>query len=131
MADKWIQLMSEDGTDNLFPTSKMDLLWTNASPSSSFAEQTISIDLSSYSAVVVETVHDEDGAPYGFNFICEKNRQTTLTTFSMRVTFRVRRRGCTVTDAGISFLDAYDSASWENNSKLNNVAVPFKIYGIK
>lgn len=44
MADKWIQLQSSDGVDNLFSTSKPDLRYTNASPSSGMGGN-VEIDL--------------------------------------------------------------------------------------
>ena len=125
MADKWIQLMSEDGTDNLFPTSKMDLLWANASPSSNFAAQTVSLDLSRYAKVIVNyRWATSDTSQYlgrtniiGRSTIDDCCNPTNTATQGVRT--------YTSSTTGISFLDAY------TGSKSNNIMIPLEIYGIK
>ena len=41
------------GVDPLYLHLDMDLLWTNASPTSAFAAQTVSLDLSEYSFIMI------------------------------------------------------------------------------
>lgn len=123
MADKWIQLMSEDGTDNLFPTSKMDLLWTNASPSSNFAAQTVSLDLNTYKYVRIryevtsawQVLFDffVDNVKYVAHFVTENNSNS-------------RVRDIVVSSTGITFGNGIANGS-TNNAEMK----PIKIYGIK
>ena len=117
MADKWIQLMSENGTDNLFPTSKMDLLWTNATPGTAVTNQTISLDLSTYKYILVVM------KPSSQNWY-----QTTVIpmdlaglTNSVGTYYGGYYRGIIVSTSGVTITSGNDAAS----------ASPFKIYGIK
>lgn len=128
MADKWIQLMSEDGTDNLFPTTHMDLLWTNASPSSTFGAQNITYDNNPYSWFVV--------------MFCEKNTATGVIGFAL-VQKGVHTALCLTSDIHyrrmLKFTNAffgfesgtrctsYGSPMSQNNGDI----IPLKIYGIK
>ena len=128
MADKWIQLMSEDGTDNLYPTSKMDLLWENASPSSSFAAQTVSIDLTKYSKVVMQAIEGT-----GYSNINNYLALTDGSTIIMQNSFgKNRYRYVTVSSSGIGFDDGKIYNSYASSATTDNsVIVPSKIYGIK
>lgn len=130
MADKWIQLMSEDGTDNLFPTSKIDLLWENASPMSAFAAQTVSLDLSGYKTVCIVTNNNYSGDPDGYTYL-PVGSSSIVTNMNKGGTYRLRRRACIVSSTGVTFEDARDTAGWDNNSQSNGTAIPQKIYGIK
>lgn len=128
MADKWIQLMSEDGTDNLFPTSHMDLLWENASPTSTFASQNITHDNNPYSWFVVK--------------FCEKNSATNIISYAL-VQKGVHtalcmasdihyRRMLTFTNAYFGFeigtrCTTYNGSMSQNNGDI----IPLQIYGIK
>ena len=129
MADKWIQLMSEDGADNLFPTSKMDLLWTNASPTSSFAEQTVQLDLSNYSTIVIMYA-PYDSLQYYSSMICFKGTIYLVTTDMGSGGAASVARKATISNTGIAFETArlgYNGTATNNNTYI----IPYKIYGIK
>lgn len=127
MADKWIQLQSSDGGDNLFPTSHMDLLWTNANPTGSFAAQTVSLDLSSYRFVYIETIYnaaDANNRYINYN-LCIKNTKVTLIG-DQGEGGAIGRRSANISDTGITFTTGYI-----NGSSNADACVPKNIYGIK
>ena len=63
MADKYIQLQSADGVDNLYPLTGWDLLWENSAPTSSFSAQTISnLDFTPYAFYGVEYAQSYSGS---------------------------------------------------------------------
>lgn len=129
MADKWIQLMSEDGTDNLFPTSRLELLWTNSSPTSSFAAQTISLDLSDYAYVVIKMGVDTANLDHVCNFIALIDGGATRCEFSSRV---IMFRDATVTTSGVSFgVNATVSSYNGTVNNTNTNSIPLYIYGVK
>lgn len=124
MADKWIQLMSEDGTDNLFPTSRMELLWTNSAPTSAFAQQTVSLDLSEYMYIVIEMDQDTNlsRGRYYFGtvgFVISMSLVPTSIT-------NAYTRTATISASGINFTVGYVGSSSNNNAM-----IPYHIYGIK
>ena len=131
MADKWVQLQSEDGLDNLFPTSKMDLLWTNASPSADFSEQTIQLDLSNYTKLLIEISISKT----------ESLRCATIVQVGMAASQGtvcgpsadgsvISREITSITSSSISFgKGAYVNGS--TVARTNKSGIPIKIYGIK
>ena len=102
-----------------------DLLWANASPSSSFAAQTVSLDLSGYDAVFITGGYSKDYntvlAPV-FLTVGEKGQFMLIGQNG-----KVGTRDMTVTVTGVQFdVGYYDAASGNNT-----YAIPLKIYGIK
>ena len=128
MADKWIQLMSEDGTNNLFPTSKMDLLWENVSPSSTFDAQTIALDLNGYAAVVIVLCFNTSAInSISYTKVPITASGVSVSCFSDTDT-HARFRMVSTTNTGITFGGGRHSNGTDNNS---GRAIPYKIYGIK
>ena len=108
-------------------TLKMELLWTNASPNSSFAAQTVTINLSNYDAVLIHF----RSFTYGDNTQYECNQivlnGTTGGLFASGVTTSNNgTRRVTVSNSGLDFLGGY----WNGNTG-NDYEVPLHIYGIK
>lgn len=128
MANKWIQLMSADGTDNLFPVGKMDLLWTNSAPTSSFSSQTIPIDTTPYKFLVIilafSTSTDSESVYWMIN-----NATYNLYWGANR---NYRRR-VTKTDSGIEFEACQYFGTYANSTTTtsNTNLIPIEIYGIK
>ena len=129
MADKWIQLQSADGIDNLFPIGKVDLLWTNSSPSSGFTNQTVELDLSSYRFVygLVAVVNSAStllyplllkvGAGSQYCFVSEGNARSYRT-------FRPTTTGIVISSAS--------TANFGNSvGTNNNYCIPEYFYGIR
>ena len=123
MADKWVQLMSENGEDNLYPTSKMEFLWTNASPSSSFGGQTVALDLSSYSFVYLISRSDHSGTCYADNIYPIPCSNASLNTpLYGNSDDSQTSRNMTISSSSIVF-------AGKNTNR--NATKPIKIYGIK
>ena len=127
--DKWIQLQSSDGTNNLFPVGRMDLLWTNGSPTSDFGSQTIPLDLSDYNAVLVTFKWGKDSANPSLNVVA-------LVGVGMGIASSVYNarvyREFTPTSTGIQFAGGYYGATLSSSMGTGNgSAVPYQIYGIR
>ena len=111
------------------------LLWTNASPTSAFAAQTISLDLSGYDAVEIvsrfttsnigQTV---EKCEVGSRVFVEKFYNATSTSAHATI----MHRQIDVSSDGVTFANAKTKVVDENTSTTNNsVLIPYKIYGIK
>ena len=112
------------------------LLWTNASPTSAFAAQTISLDLSGYDAVEIEyygsitvaasyIIKGKIGEPFFlFGYLNPQSTSAHINLLS---------RSVSTATSGITFEGGFskrtsDSTVYSNN---NNYCIPYKIYGIK
>ena len=109
-----------------------DLLWENADVSSTFAAQTIPLDLSNYIAVYVSigatsgTLYCEGiiviGAPTVSLRIASSNGSASATYF----------RSATVTTTGVDFSDATRFTNGTSGTTtVTNAMIPYQIYGIK
>lgn len=130
MANKIIQMTDANG-DNLYPIAygqggvKLDLLWTNPSPTSSFSAQTVSINLSDYDVLFICHYSDYAQNPrpqrvvsvalksYGYGMLVDGSNLWP-------------RRNVVVTNTGVQFTDAV-----ANGSTSNGFCVPQYIYGLK
>ena len=120
MADKWIQLMSENGVDNLYPTSNMDLLWENASPTTSFSAQTISLDLSEYKYIYLVGNDSVVGTRPSTLIITGNRGQLVVAAASSG------RRNVITRTSEISF-----EIGLTGDQTNNNRCIPYQVYGIK
>ena len=129
--DKWIQLQSADGLNNLYPVGKMDLLWANASPSSQFTPQTLPLDISSYKLLcIVSTITITGTVPYLHTSIIQNETGKRLLSATYDI-FYDRYIELTANSIDISaghYRSSYAAASPSTN---NGVLVPLYIYGIK
>lgn len=102
----------------------MKTLWYNASPTSNFAAQTISLDLSKYQAVYISSVRSTDDQSFsGSAFLPIDTKAYLMGTTDQ---FAVTRRQVTVTKTGVTF-SGYSSS---NNSNGNTNEIPIVIFGI-
>lgn len=104
---------------------KWDLLWTNASPNSSFAPQTVSINLSGYNFVMIEYYDFETTDTWRalHHAICIVGGNFTL-LFGWNNNRNGTRSG-SISSSGVYFNGcSYNSAA--NNAR----GVPVRIYGI-
>ena len=130
--DKWIQLQSADGVDNLFPTSSMDLLWENSAPTSNYGASTAQFTSSGYKTLylIYETA---TGSPFNAYrvplIIAQQNIAYSCVTCAGS---RTRLRYATWTSTGVTFTEC---EKWEtyasSSSKDNSCLIPYQIYGIK
>lgn len=128
-----IKQIQDSNGNNIYPIAfaqggmKMDLLWTNPSPTSAFASQTVSLDLSDYDYVYIVVRVTTGEAHYGSFFIKTGSTEELLCV----ATTYLRKRNATVSQSGITFDGGYNQASvssWEANT---SSAIPLRIYGIK
>ena len=103
------------------------LLWTNPNPSSAFGAQTVSLDLTDYTGVIVEFINDDvnytrsrvyakksdsfNSYPIGAGYVSNTNAYS--------------RNIVNVSDTGVQFSDG------ATTSAQNQFVIPFKIYGVK
>lgn len=125
-----------DGVDTLLPPSgsfieQKTLLWENASPTSEFPSQTVSLDLSGYDAVEIKFKQWVNNTEYTTTkvFVGEK---TPLQTFGDQYARENLRRYATASNSGIVFaictvFNIPNTSSTESASG----CIPIKIYGIK
>ena len=148
MANKIIQLKDSQG-NNLYPVmtcnidelasgtgiEKRKLLWTNASPTSVFAAQTLSLALSGYDAVEIvsrfttsnigQTV---EKCEVGSRVFVEKFYNATSTSAHATI----MHRQIDVSSDGVTFAGAKSKVTDGNTSTTDNsLLIPYKIYGIK
>ena len=110
-----------------------ELLWENASPTSDFSAQTISVALSSYEKALIY-YFDNNNANTG---LCEISAIVRIGNKFKLIThdgFVEYRKG-TANTAGITFEDAHYASTYgqgtSSNPVLNNYIIPIAIYGIK
>lgn len=105
--------------------SKWTLLWTNASPSSSFAAQTVQLNLSGYDMVGVFGYNDvNDGGVMAFAPVGESAALFFMYNYR-------QRRYFAVSSAGVQFKDGYSGSLNNSLSVSNTAAIPYYIFGIK
>ena len=110
-------LTGNGGTEDLEPV----LLWTNPSPTTEFAAQTVSLDLTDYAGVIIE-FHQTDTQSFGTRTYIKKNDTVNGITGAGYVdgsNTNGLARNVTVTDSGVVFGTG------------NIDCVPNKIYGVK
>ena len=124
------QIIDENG-NNIYPIGyaqggmKMDLLWTNPSPTSDFASQTVSLDLTDYSYLFIVQRQYKDSSG---------NSSTALLPID-GVTYVV----VVISDGGETRTRTYSASAssvtvgvGKSGSTINNAyAIPYQIYGIK
>lgn len=118
------------------------LLWTNPNPTSTFAEQTISLDLSDYSFVIIEYGHD-----YGFVTGTAIFPVPTITPTQGYAAYNeiqgvkwtgsqcaIYMRSVIITTSSIWFGDGTIFTAYNTSGSTttdNNVGFPKRIWGIK
>lgn len=154
MANKIIQLKDSQG-NNLYPVmtcnidelasgtgiEKRKLLWTNASPTSNFAAQTLDSsdgipDLSEYDAVEIEyygsttvaasyIIKRKIGEPFFlFGYLNPQSTNAHINLLS---------RSVSTATSGITFEGGFSKRTSDSTvySNSNKYCIPYKIYGIK
>ena len=109
----------------------MELLWENASPTSDFAKQTVSLDLSEYDMVEISFNLQTGVLAISHQLQCKVDGgRVTATTPG---TQRYHRRSTNVSKTGINFGDcsAYTYSSTVETTTTNGALIPVFVYGIK
>ena len=102
-------------------------LWQNASRTSSFSPQTISVDLSGYDEVEVYYCLETEAEfnKHMVSSICPVG-ESLFATFTFGSASATYSRGATTNASGVTFSTGYQSGSASNAS-----LVPYRIFGIK
>lgn len=109
--------------DGILGATGLELLWENASPSSTFAKQTVALNLADFAGVFVYYRNQTTGSVYNSTGFVGKDDEFTMLyvpTASSSVT--VTRKG-SVDANGVTF-----ATTSNEDSKYD---IPLKIYGIK
>lgn len=117
MADKWIQLQSADGLDNLFPVLRLDLLWTNASAGARWSSQAVTLDSTGYRLLLVCCINNMNSIDYPVPFLIGKDE------IHYGMAINGYGRGCYASNSKVTFVDA--------NTTATDRCIPYKIYGVK
>lgn len=149
MANKIIQLKDSQG-NNLYPVmtcnidelasgtgiEKRKLLWTNASPTSEFAAQTISLTLSSYDAVEIVCRYSTT-SDSRTRYICDVGSSASIDWFYYTVVagkyMGVKSRNeVSASTTGVTFgACTTKPGNSTDSTTTNGYIIPIKIYGIK
>lgn len=125
---------AEEALANLGGISTVKL-WENASPGSSFASQTVSIDLSEYDEIQVEFRNTSSSSYYSFNNF-KKGKSSRHNTFAKQTsnnedTF-ILDRPVTMNENGVYFGGGSQKYLYgKSHSSNNGNAIPVRIWGIK
>ncbi len=123
------------------PSSGLTLLWSNPNQSSSFAPQTIAIDLSGYSAICMDLKAGTGSVSYypsenAAKQVIARNGSSwpsaMITVFGGTQTdgyYGYIYRSITVTDSGVQFGNGMMKNKTSSTTS-NNYGVPVRIYGI-
>lgn len=112
----------------------MDLLWTNASPTSDFSAQTVSLDLSGYSMLLIKTKpYTTYTGDLTINNILRVGDTVPLIGDSLCVgTAERRARKATSSVSGVTFGSGEFYTGYQSSATIQNVqCTPLYIYGIR
>lgn len=136
MPNKIIQMTDANG-DNIYPVGfsmggmKVDLLWTNSSPTSSFSAQTVGIDFNGYDFLFCDYLLAASvgtGILYSaLHKVYDVDEQYYEAFWHTSV---ANKYGRNVTVKGEKTSLVY-TTGYENNSASTNALIPYHVYGIK
>lgn len=120
------QNMPQSGGGGSSGGIEMTLLWTNPNPTSTFAAQTVALDLSDYDAVGINLKWHKGVENFIPMMILPKGAERWQLFQAATDVNRTGGRFATFVSSGIAFTNAT-----YNGSSTNDYAIPYKIYGIK
>ena len=126
-ASMGVQIGNALGTLNDKVNSLFSLLWTNPNPTSEFAAQNVSLDLTGYKAIIVVAI-DYISRPYRTSTFCPVDGGTSfiLCPYAENTINNFSGRRITVDSSGVYFGTGIN----QSGTNAGN-AVPIYIYGIK
>ena len=110
-------------------SSQLEVLWTNSAPTSAFAQQTVSLDLTNYDAVLIEcntSGNTDTGKTIQFGLVGSTIRL-------MAEIYQIHRRLATINSDGITFGNNYYLPAYANGNETasNGYLIPTRIYGLR
>lgn len=113
-------------TENSVSDRLLTLLWENPSPTSSFAAQTIQLDLSDYDEIMISFAHYTDDMTQSSYIIMKNDNWHPCRV--MKSTYATDTyRNVKATNIGITFSGGFNPQTNQNDT---SCAIPLKIYGI-
>lgn len=112
----------------------LEKLWENEAPTTEFAAQTVSLDLSQYELFLVTVMerNTPDGTYRELSFLAFKNVVSVLQGAGAGAYGPgVDTRPFQILENGVNFSDATFSYNNQNNKVSNSALIPHQIYGIK
>lgn len=111
--------------------TKPTLLWSNASPTSTFAAQTITLDLSAYNYVYIENCYASGTSNYLIRRTELFSKGCTGTMLNGNFFTWLSSRRATIDDSGITFSNGkYAYVGDTGQGEGANYCIPLKIYGV-
>lgn len=98
------------------------LLWTNPNPSSNFTAQTVSVDLTNYSGVIVEFNKTDTSKIVASRVYAKKTDDLSIFGCGFIADTAIARNILAVNNTGVQF---------GNVNTGTEVCIPYKIYGVK
>lgn len=109
------------------PNKKWKILWENQSPTSSFAAQTVSLDLQNYDVIMVHFLRDTDGSQLSASVMGFVGEAWGACGF-VDVTQHIGKRQTILEADGITFQDAVTSNTYGSVTVDNTKMIPYRIY---
>lgn len=128
---------AEEARENLGAVS-VELVWSNASPSSAFAAQTIELDLSKYNFVVVGYRLSTGGSSYLYEWMRVRANNVThpvycFVNFASETAIVTYTRSAAPFSTGVKFSDVSGKSPSQTTvgAADNSRLIPYEIYGVK
>lgn len=104
----------------------ISLLWTNSDPTATFAAQTVTVDLSGYTAVLIKTLNDRtSNTPQYHSELVFVGDSSVCYSSNANTTAYQYKRQADVTTSGVTF-----GGGFRNTSAGSGYAIPQNIYGV-
>lgn len=111
--------------------TNVDLLWTNASPSSAFTSQTILVDLTPYNLIEIYfRVEPSDEKTYD-SLIINTPGSTHIVSGALYSNLKTAMRYYTIYTNRIQIGVGYVLNSYDKYAENNDALIPYKIFGVK
>jgi len=121
----------------LLGSMQMELLWQNASPNSDFAAQNISLDLTKYQYIMVDTYTTPGAVMVRKGGSSAITLVVTSSTSANKTVLQLARRMVYFNDERVTFEDCISTLYTTTSGKFSDVAAsnsaakPYRIYGVK
>lgn len=126
-----IKQLKDSNGNNIYPIAyaqggmKIDLLWTNPSPTSAFSAQTLSIDMNNYNMIfVIATSRTDLDVRFSSSFKVGSYTARLCSTFTGTNVYTTRNVNLTPTSLGFE-------GGYNGSTANNSYCIPMYIYGIK
>ena len=129
-----VKFTSIDNFDGFEGRLNSELLWTNASPTSAFSAQTINLDMSKYSTIII-CFRQSSGSNFTRTLTCVcANVSSSVQQFQVFgwINGIIRTRFVDVNDSKVYFGVGSNYNTYGNGTSItdNTVVIPTKIYGL-